>query len=329
MNSKTRWGLEIAAVAAALLVGGVIVSLLAGPGTSNLAYAETGLGVAAAQAATPTPANLDPHHDATAAVTPTPTVMTGVTTQTTPSASSVMGSRSPITGTMPSGMMSGDMLAMMQSMRDQMAQMMTMMPSGAIPSDMMSGARKMDEGALPGRLSPNLAGIKPLTVTQVEIAVSDFLAGLGNSDLGVTKVLVFDNHTYARVAEKSTGIGAFEALVDPETLAVFPEFGPNMMWNTKYGHMGGMMSGNWLRQPTASPSTLPTGEQDAVNTAQAYLNANLPGAQTSDHPTQFYGYYTIDILRDGKPIGMLSVNGYTKQVFVHVWHGNFIEESGE
>ena len=39
----------------------------------------------------------------------------------------------------------------------------------------------------------------------------------------------------------------------------------------------------------------------------------------------FYGYYTIDVERDGKIIGMLSVNGYTKQVFLHTWHGNFID----
>ncbi len=41
----------------------------------------------------------------------------------------------------------------------------------------------------------------------------------------------------------------------------------------------------------------------------------------------FYGYYTIDVERDGKIIGMLSVNGYTKQVFLHTWHGDFIEMS--
>ena len=39
----------------------------------------------------------------------------------------------------------------------------------------------------------------------------------------------------------------------------------------------------------------------------------------------FYGYYTIDILRDGRIAGMLSVNGYTRQVFLHTWHGNLLE----
>jgi hypothetical protein len=28
-------------------------------------------------------------------------------------------------------------------------------------------------------------------------------------------------------------------------------------------------------------------------------------------------------------VGMLSVNGYTGQIFLHTWHGNFIEESEE
>ncbi len=45
------------------------------------------------------------------------------------------------------------------------------------------------------------------------------------------------------VKEKITGIGAFELIVERNGF-MHPEPGPNMMWNTKYGHMagfGGMM----------------------------------------------------------------------------------------
>jgi hypothetical protein len=59
--------------------------------------------------------------------------------------------------------------------------------------------------------------------------------------------------------------------------------------------------------------------------AQKYLDANLPGA-TAEHPMQFHGYYTLDFEKDGKIIGMVSVNGYSGQVFLHTWHGTFIEE---
>ena len=30
--------------------------------------------------------------------------------------------------------------------------------------------------------------------------------------------------------------------------------------------------------------------------------------------------------KDGKIIGMLSVNGYNGQIFLHTWHGTFIQE---
>jgi hypothetical protein len=39
-----------------------------------------------------------------------------------------------------------------------------------------------------------------------------------------------------------------------------------------------------------------------------------------------YGYFTFDVLRDGRPVGMLSVNAYTGQVWYHGWHGAFVRE---
>ena len=52
----------------------------------------------------------------------------------------------------------------------------------------------------------------------------------------------------------------------------------------------------------------------------------LAGDAAAD-PIQFYGYYTLDFEKDGQVIGMLSVNGYNGQVFLHTWHGTFIEEA--
>jgi hypothetical protein len=63
---------------------------------------------------------------------------------------------------------------------------------------------------------------------------------------------------------------------------------------------------------------------DAKQLAQAYLNLHLSGSSTEE-PDTFYGYYTIHVLRDGKVYGMLSVNGYTGQVWYHTWHGAFIQ----
>ena len=61
----------------------------------------------------------------------------------------------------------------------------------------------------------------------------------------------FDNHFYAEVEEKSTEVHAFELLVNRWTGSIVPEPGPNMMWNTKYGHMGAGMMGRRGGQGTA------------------------------------------------------------------------------
>ena len=144
--------------------------------------------------------------------------------------------------------------------------------------------------------------------------------------------MIFDNHAYARVVEISTGIGAMELLVDPATLSVYPEYGPNMMWNQKYGHGGGfgmmggagMMNGN-LINPSFVSSEMNVTPEEALQFAEQYLDKQFPGYQMSDEVYPFYGYYTIDFLEGDQPAGMLSINGYSGQVFLHTWHGTFIE----
>jgi hypothetical protein len=56
------------------------------------------------------------------------------------------------------------------------------------------------------------------------------------------------------------------------------------------------------------------------------MSSNLSGATAAMDPVQFYGCYTLDFERDGAVVGMLSVNGFRGQVFLHTWHGTFIEE---
>jgi hypothetical protein len=183
--------------------------------------------------------------------------------------------------------------------------------------------------------------VKPLTVDQASQAVEGYLKGLNNSDLALKEIMIFDNNAYARITEKSTGIGAMELLIDPSTLSVYPEFGPNMMWNLKYNHVngssgmmggvggmmggvGGMMSGLGANPGTVSATMTVTSEQ-ALKIAQDYLDQKYPGYKTATDADPFYGYYTIDITKDGNVTGMLSVNGFSGQVFLHTWHGTFIE----
>ncbi len=160
----------------------------------------------------------------------------------------------------------------------------------------------------------------------------------GGQDLQIAEIMEFQYNFYAQVKEQATGISAFELLIDPVTGNVWPEYGPNMMWNAKYGMMsgqagyggmmGGMMQGFGLgdRQPTAN---MPVTVSQAVQDAQRYLNAQGTGLTAEEHPDVFYGYYTLHTLNDGKIEGMLSVNGYTGQVWYHSWHGKFIGMVGE
>jgi hypothetical protein len=93
-----------------------------------------------------------------------------------------------------------------------------------------------------------------------------------------------------------------------------------MMWNTKYGHMGGMMGG-WRGRRSGSMIVTP---ERARGLAQGWMDQTLPGASAAEQADAFYGYYTIHVMRNGQVYGMLSVNGYSGEVWYHDWHGDFI-----
>jgi len=171
-----------------------------------------------------------------------------------------------------------------------------------------------------------------------------YIAATGNKDLALKEVMEFENNYYAIVYEKSTGTGAFELLIDKtggnrygmmggmmgRPSLVYPEPGPNMMWNTKYHMMmgaGGIMGsrGGFFSVDSSTSANMPTTAEQAKLLAMKYVNQNLPGASLEE-PDGFYGYYTIHIIKDGKVYGMLSVNGYTGDLWFHSWHGYFIQE---
>jgi hypothetical protein len=157
------------------------------------------------------------------------------------------------------------------------------------------------------------ANATPITIDQAKDAVQQYLASTGNSDLKLSEVIEFDNNFYAGVKEQSTGTYAFELLVNKYTGAVFPEMGPNMMWNAKYGHM------NWNTSVQATVT-----EKQATGYAQNFLDKALPGTRAGSVDA-FYGYYTIEVLKDGKIYGMLSVNSNSGAVWYHNWHGAFVK----
>jgi hypothetical protein len=171
----------------------------------------------------------------------------------------------------------------------------------------------------------------PLTLDQAQAAVERYVAAYGNSDLAVHEVMEFERNFYAIIEEKSTGIGAFEVLVDRWSGVVRPEPGPNMMWNARYGMMGGRgMMGDRYAGGTGA---MLISTEDARARAQTWLDQNMPGVEARpDDVDPFYGYYTLHVWKDGQVYGMLSVNGQTGQIWYHSWHGDFVsmlEEEGD
>jgi hypothetical protein len=210
---------------------------------------------------------------------------------------------------------------------------------------MMGGYAGRDDrgrGYGPGMMqgyAGNSVNVSPLSVEDARKAAQVFLDNLKIEDLVLSEVMVFDNNAYVVVEETSTGNGAFELLVDPLSKVAYPEMGPNTMWNLKYGsvtHTGmmggrgrGMMGG--LNAQNAAPADvsvdMPVTTEQAIKDAQSYLDKYISGATAATDPVKFYGYYTLDFEKEGKVVGMLSVNGFSGDVFLHTWHGTFIEEA--
>lgn len=201
-----------------------------------------------------------------------------------------------------------------------------------------TGPGGMNPGAARGSAQFPRVG-EALTLEEAIEVAEAYIEEYGDGKLELDEVMQFDNHFYAHAREVETGINAFEVLIDPYTGEVFPEPGPNMMWNAKYGMMGseagfrggmmgwrgGMMGGYITADPADEMSVTPNA---ALEFAQAALDSSLPGTVVDEEVSQFYGYYTIHILHDGATVGMLSVNGYSGQVWIHDWHGEFIDMTG-
>lgn len=187
--------------------------------------------------------------------------------------------------------------------------------------------------------SPNTV----ITLDQAKQIAQQYLTSTGNSNLAIKEIMEFQNNFYIIYYEKDTGIGAFEMLIWKQTPSsgmmgggmmsgrtmmgvIMPEPGPNMMWNTKYSQMGrGMMGQEMMGSRNQASSAMTITKDRALQLVQAYLDANFSNAKV-EMATQFYGYYTVDFTASGQIAGMLSVNGYTGQVWLHTWHGTFIQE---
>jgi hypothetical protein len=173
-----------------------------------------------------------------------------------------------------------------------------------------------------GYAPPVTASGTLITINTAATIAQNYVTSIGNPDLTVKQVEEYQANFYVQVNEKSTGNGAFELLINKYTGSIYPEMGPNMMWNTKYGMMRSGVLGGVFGTPTTTMTVTPT--QATANTQQ-YLNTYLSGTTIGD-VTTFYGYYTIEVVNGTIPYGMLSVNGSSGQVWFHTWHGTFVQE---
>ncbi len=183
-----------------------------------------------------------------------------------------------------------------------------------------------------------------VTMAQAVELFKNYLTSRGNSDLALHEVEEYQYNFYASYYELSTGRFAFQMLIwkpggsmmggstggmmggsGMMVGVVMPEPGPNMMWNTKYAAMNGMMgSGMMGSQGRGTSVNMTVSPEQAQTIAQQYLDNNLPGKTAGDADI-YYGYYTVDVLSNDSTFGMLSVNGYTGQVWYHAWHGAYVQ----
>lgn len=140
-----------------------------------------------------------------------------------------------------------------------------------------------------------------------------------DENLKISDIFIFENTDYYfSIIEKNSGRGAMELLVNPYTSSVYPEYGPNMMWNNKYNAHNGM--GFMMHKTNNNGYTIE--REEARLLAQVYINDKFSKEYTiPEEGHAFYGYYTFHIVNGSDNIGMLSVNSNTGNIWHHNWHG--------
>ncbi len=152
---------------------------------------------------------------------------------------------------------------------------------------------------------------KPVTQDEAIRKMQSFAQQYG-PNIDVEDSMTFSSNYYGVVKDTSSNQTIAEILVDRYSGSAYPEPGPNMMWNTRYG--AGRVQAEGVSYDLAGSKKL----------AEEFLTGYLPEAQIMESH-EMPGYYTFDFGR--KDIeGMLSVNAYSGQIWVHTWHGSYLGE---
>jgi len=150
---------------------------------------------------------------------------------------------------------------------------------------------------------------KPITPDEAMRNMQSFAQQYG-PDMEVDDVMVFSSNYYGVVKNTNSSQDIAEVLVDRYSGSAYPEPGPNMMWNTQYG--AGRAQAEGVTYDLSDSQTL----------AEDFLTGYLPEAQILESH-EMPGYYTFDFGKGGIE-GMLSVNAYSGQIWVHTWHGPYL-----
>ena len=227
---------------------------------------------------------------------------------------------------------------------------------GTVLAQGMMGQQETGQGMMGsgmGMMSTYAPSSRPISQDEARRRAAGFAARYGTG-VKIRDFMIFTQNYYVQIVDARTEAGLGELLVDRYTGVVQPEFGPNMMWNTRFGiggtsgMMGGQanqsgmmngqsqgvagvaqpgqgMMGNKANQGTqGTPAAVRYSMASAQKLADTFVTGYLPGGKVLEG-LAFPGYYTFDYGR--KTIeGMLSVNAYTGEVWVHGWHGLFLDE---
>jgi hypothetical protein len=200
---------------------------------------------------------------------------------------------------------------------------------------MMGGTHGAGGAGASGAAVPTAAQLR-----NVAVRIETWLGRSGYTGFQVAEVMAFSNNDYVAVHDPS-GMPAFELLTNPQATWVIEE-PTSMMWNTKYGMMGGLgsrvspMMGGWMTGGSrqgwyGNGSGKITSSGHAVKVANSWLAEASPGEQVASDAGgsamgHFPGYYTFDTTKGGQTVGMLSVNASNGAVWYHAWHGKFLGE---
>ena len=93
-----------------------------------------------------------------------------------------------------------------------------------------------------GMMNTYAASSRPISQDEARRRAEGFAARYGQG-VKIRDFMVFTDNFYVQVVNAKTGTGLGELLVDRYTGVVQPEYGPNMMWNSRFGMGGSGMMG--------------------------------------------------------------------------------------